>query len=193
MSSVFLETPIEYLKGVGSIRAEVLKSEVRIFTFADLLTFFPFRYVDRSKFYRISEIRDESTYIQLKVRLERIQTVGKPHAQRLIASAKDSSGVIELVWFQVGKWISGRLNIGEEYIVFGKPVLFNGRWNIPHPEMEIPSELPLSLSETMRPIYSSTEKLKSKGLDYKGIGKLMKNLICNEKFHVLFIANEVFH
>jgi len=184
MSSLFLETPIEYLKGVGPARAEVLKSEVCIFTFADLLSFFPFRYIDRSTFYRISEIRDESTYIQLKVTLDRCQIIGKPRSQRLVVNARDASGTIELVWFQGGKWISDRLKIGQEYIVFGKPTLFNGRWNIPHPELELPPEMPLSLSETMRPIYSSTEKLKSRGLNYKGFGKIMKSLIRHEKFHI---------
>jgi ATP-dependent DNA helicase RecG len=184
MSSIFLETPIEYLKGIGPARAEVLKSEVRIFSFADLLTFFPFRYIDRSKFYLISEIRDETTYIQLKVILESILTVGKPHAQRLVAKVRDESGMIDLVWFQGSKWISEKLKIGNEYVIFGKPTLFNGHWNIPHPELESPPDKPLPLNETMRPIYSSTEKLKSKGLDYKGLGKLLKNLILNEKFHV---------
>lgn len=184
MSSFFLETPIEYLKGVGPARAEVLKSEVSVFTFADLLTFFPFRYVDRSRFYLISDIRDESTYIQLKVKLENKQSVGKLHAQRLIATVRDESGMIELVWFQGGKWISDRLIMGKEYIVFGKPTFFKGQWNIPHPEIEVPTDEPIPLNETMRPIYRSTEKLKSKGLDYKGLGKLLKTLMLNEKFHV---------
>ncbi len=184
MSSLFLETPIEYLKGVGPARAEVLKSEVRVFTFADLLTFFPFRYVDRSKFYLISAIRDESTYIQLKVKLENKQSVGKLHAQRLIATVRDESGTVELVWFQGGKWISDRLIIGKEYIVFGKPTFFNGHWNIPHPEIEAPTDEPIPLNETMRPIYRSTEKLKSRGLDYKGLWKLLKTLMLNEKFNV---------
>lgn len=184
MSSFFLETPIEYLKGVGPARAEVLKSEVSVFTFADLLTFFPFRYVDRSRFYLISDIRDESTYIQLKVKLENKQSVGKLHAQRLIATVRDESGIIELVWFQGGKWISDRLIMGKEYIVFGKPTFFKGQWNIPHPEIEVPTDEPIPLNETMRPIYRSTEKLKSKGLDYKGLGKLLKTLMLNEKFHV---------
>lgn len=184
MSSLFLETPVEYLKGVGPARAEVLKKEVSIFSFADLLTFFPFRYIDRSKFYLISEIRDESTYIQLKVTLEQWQTIGKLHSQRLVATVRDSSGVIELVWFQGGRWISDKLKPGQEYVIFGKPTLFNGHWNIPHPDLEIPSDRPLPLSETLRPVYRSTEKLKSKGLDFKGIGKLLKNLMLNENFHV---------
>jgi len=184
MSSTFLETPIEYLKGVGTARAEALKSEAGIFTFADLLTFFPFRYLDRSKFFCISEIKDNTSYIQFKARITRIQTVGPPRNQRLIVTVRDESGEIDLVWFQGLKWMAGKFTLDQEFIVFGKPTMFNGRWNIPHPDLEIPSDKPLPLNETIRPIYSSTEKLKSKGLNYKGISKLVKNLLSNEKFNI---------
>jgi len=184
MSSTFLETPIEYLKGVGPARAEALKSEAAIFTFSDLLTFFPFRYIDRSKFSRISDIKDDTAYIQFKARITRIQTAGSPRNQRLIVTVKDDSGEIDLIWFQGLKWMVDKFSIDQEFIVFGKPTMFNGRWNIPHPDLEIPSDKPLPINETIRPIYSSTEKLKSKGLDYKGISKLMKNILLNEKFSV---------
>jgi len=182
--TTFLDTPIEYLKGVGPARAEMLKKEIAVFTFGDLLTCFPFRYVDRTKFYLIADIRDETSYIQLKAKIVRIQTVGPPRSQRLIATVQDQSGEIDLVWFQGLKWMVDKLSPLQEYIIFGKPTLFNGRWNIPHPELEIPSSKPLPLNETIRPIYTSTEKLKSKGLDYKGIGKLIKNILLNENFHV---------
>jgi len=184
MSITFLETPIEFLKGVGPARAEALKSEAGIFTFADLLTFFPFRYIDRSKFFRISEIKDDTAYIQFKARIARIQTVGPPRNQRLIVTVRDESGEIDLIWFQGLKWMANKFSFGQEFIVFGKPTMFNGRWNVPHPDMEMPSDKPLALNETIRPIYSSTEKLKSKGLDYKGISKLVKNILLNEKFNV---------
>jgi ATP-dependent DNA helicase RecG len=184
MSNIFLETPIEYLKGVGPARAEALKSEAGIYTFADLLTFFPFRYLDRSKFFRISEITDDTAYIQFKAKITRIQTLGPRGTQRLIITVKDDSGEIDLIWFRGLKWMEGKFRLDQEFIVFGKPTMFNGRWNIPHPDMEIPSDKPLPLNETIRPIYSSTEKLKSKGLDYKGISKLMKSLLLNEKFNV---------
>ena len=184
MSGTFLETPIEYLKGVGPARAGVLKSEAGISTFADMLTFFPFRYIDRSKFSRIAEISDENTYIQFKAKITGIQTAGPPKNQRLIITVSDGESEIDLVWFRGLKWMTGKYTPGREFIVFGKPTLFNGAWNIPHPDMEVPPDKPLPLNETIRPIYSSTEKLKSKGLDYKGISKLMKNLLLNEKFHV---------
>ncbi|MEI6456140.1 MAG: ATP-dependent DNA helicase RecG [bacterium] len=184
MSGTFLETPIEYLKGVGPARAEVLKSEAGISTFADMLTFFPFRYVDRSKYSRIAEIKDENTFIQFKATVSKVQSVGPLKSQRLIVTVTDGEAEIDLVWFRGLKWLSGKFTPGKEFIVFGKPTLFNGKWNIPHPDMEIPPDKPLPLNETIRPIYSSTEKLKSKGLDYKGISKLMKNLLLCEKFTV---------
>jgi ATP-dependent DNA helicase RecG len=182
LATSFLETPIEYLKGVGPARAELLKKELNVHTFGDLLTCFPFRYVDRSKFFLISEIRDDFSYIQLKARVVHIQTIGAPHHQRLVATVRDASGEIDLVWFQGVKWVLEMLTPQQEYTIFGKPAVFNGRWNIPHPELEIPTTQPLPLSETIRPIYNSTEKLKSKGLDFKGLGKLVKSILLNEKF-----------
>jgi len=182
MSAQFLETPIEYLKGVGPARADLLKKELKIHTFGELLTFFPFRYVDRSKFHLIADIRDDNAFVQLKARIVHIQTIGAPHHQRLVATVRDASGEIDLVWFQGIKWILDLLTPQQEYVIFGRPGIFNGRWNIPHPELEIPTTQPLPLNEIIRPIYNSTEKLKSKGLDFKGIGKLVKTILLNERF-----------
>lgn len=184
MVPAFLDTPVEYLKGVGPTRAEILKKELKIFTFGDLLTFFPFRYIDRRKFYRISEIHEDSTYIQIKAEIIRIQEAGSPRSRRIIATVRDDSGELDLVWFQGHKWIMERLFKGKEYIIFGKPNLFNGRWNIAHPELEDPRDKPLPLNETLRPFYSSSEKLKAKGLDSRGISKLVKALILNERFMI---------
>ncbi len=180
----FAETPIEYLKGVGPARAGVLKSELGIGTFGELLTLFPFRYVDRSRFYLIAQIRDDSTYIQLRAKVVRKQTVGAQRNQRLIVTVSDQSGEIDLVWFQGISWITDKLIPGKEYIVFGKPAWYKGELNIPHPETELPSDTPLPLNEVIRPIYNSTEKLKAKGLDYKGLGKIVRNLLLHEKFQV---------
>jgi len=180
----FLETSVEYLKGVGPARAEALRSEMQIETFGDLLTHFPFRYVDRSKMYLISDIRDENTFIQLRARVIKTKTIGSPRSQRLVVSVEDESGQIDLVWFQGVKWLVDKFANGQEWIIFGKPQQFNGKWNIPHPEVELPETEPLAISKVIQPIYSSTEKLKSKGLDYKGIGKLVKTLLLHEKFCV---------
>ena len=180
----FLTTPIEYLKGVGPARGDMLKKEIGIFVFGELLSFFPFRYIDRSRFYNISEIREDLSYIQLKAVIKKIQTVGPPRSRRLVATVADKSGEIDLVWFKGHKWVADKLTHGKEYVIFGRPSRFSGRWNIPHPELEIPSEQPPELSEILRPLYSSSEKLKSKGLDSRGISRLMKTLILHEKFHV---------
>ncbi|MFZ4564153.1 MAG: ATP-dependent DNA helicase RecG, partial [Bacteroidales bacterium] len=184
MTPSFVDTPIEYLKGVGPSRAELLKSELNIFTFGELLTFFPFRYLDRSKFYRIADITGDSSYIQLKARMVRMQIIGAPRHQRLVATVRDESGEIDLIWFQGIKWVSEMLSARQEYVVFGKPSLFNGHWNISHPELEILPTEPVPLNEIIRPVYNSTEKLKSKGLDSRGIGKLIKGLILHEKFFI---------
>jgi len=176
-----LDNKIEYLKGVGPIRADILKKELNIFTFYQLLNHFPFRYVDRSIFYTIKEINSDSAYIQLKGKITNFQTAGKPRNQRLIATFKDEAGKIELVWFKGIKWIIDKLNTTDEYIVFGKPALFNNKFNIPHPEIELASEQESGLKEKLQPFYPSTEKLKSKGLDSKGISKIVKNLIVQVK------------
>ncbi len=177
MSVQFLSTPVEYLKGVGPKRAELLKRELGIFTFEDLLYYFPFRYIDRSKFFKVSEINDDSTYYQLKGKIYGLQKIGKTRTTRLLATFRDDTGEIELVWFQGFRWIIDKLLPNIEYIVFGKPNYFNGKYNIPHPEIEPVLTQNQDLSVGLRPFYNSSEKLKNKGLDSKGIGKLTRNLI----------------
>ncbi len=184
MITPFLDSAIEYLKGVGPARADILKKELGIFTFGELVAFFPFRYVDRSKFLSIKDIRDDSTYVQFRVRITRIAEAGTARARRLIATVTDGTGEMDLVWFQGQKWVAEKITKGHEYIIFGKPSMFNGRWNMAHPELEVPGENPSQIGDTLRPLYSSTEKLKAKGLDSRGISRLMKTLVLSEKFHI---------
>jgi ATP-dependent DNA helicase RecG len=172
-----LDTPIEYLKGVGPVRADILKKELKIFTFNHLLHYFPFRYVDRSKFYKVSEVNNDTTYFQIKGRIIDMHEVGQGRSRRLVATLWDETGNIELVWFKGIKWIVNKISSGKEYVVFGKPNHFKGRYNIPHPEIEEVGVNKIDLGEKLQPFYYSSEKLKSKGLDSKGIGKIMKNLI----------------
>ncbi|MFA6923337.1 MAG: ATP-dependent DNA helicase RecG [Bacteroidales bacterium] len=180
MLRTFLETPIEYLKGVGPQRADVLKKELKIFTFEDLLSYFPFRYVDRTKFYKIKELKPDLPYVQIKGSIEDYEIVGKKYAQRLVALFKDDTGFIELVWFQGVKWVTKSLKLHEECTIFGKPVVFKNRFNITHPEIEYESEKNEALpSSSLQAVYSATEKLKSRGLESKGISKLMRTLISN--------------
>lgn len=177
MSYSFLDTPIEYLKGVGPKRAESLKQELSIYSFDDLLNYFPFRYIDKSKINKIKEINNTNSYIQLKGKISNVQQIGQQRARRLTAVFSDDTGSIELVWFRGIKWIKDNLVSNKDFIVFGKPALFNNKFNIPHPEIEFEDQEEESLGETLQPFYSSTEKLKTKGLGNKAIGKLTKNLI----------------
>jgi len=192
MSTAFFETPIEYLKGVGPKRADLLKKELKIFTFYDLLTFFPFRYVDKSKFYNINQINNDFTYVQLCGKIISIDTIGSNiRNQRLVAKLEDNTGIIELVWFKGLKWIKNSLTLNKEYIVFGKPNYFKNKFNITHPEIELKEAHNNSdFKETFQAFYFSTEKLKAKGLNSKGISKLIKTLCLSAKGIIPETLNE---
>ncbi len=177
MPTDFLNNSIEFLKGVGPKRAEMFKSELGIFTFGDLLNYFPFRYVDRSKFSKISEIESDSVFIQVKGKIYGLNTVGEGRAKRLSATLRDDTGEIDLIWFQGQKWVLEKIKPNVEYIVFGKPTLFKNRFNFAHPEIEAVADAETGVNATLQPFYSSTEKLKTRGLDSRGIAKLTKNLV----------------
>lgn len=178
MNQVF-KTPIEYLKGVGTARAEVLKKELGIFNFEDLLRHFPYKYIDRTKFYKIKDIQPELPYVQVIARLTRKEVLGEKHSKRLIAHVLDDTGGMELAWFQGIKWIEKTLVPGKAYIIFGKPGLFNGKAQMAHPEVEVysPQTLKSSGNLTLQPAYNSTEKLKQFSLDSKGLQKLTAALL----------------
>ncbi len=173
----YLDSPIEYLKGVGPQRGETLKKELGIFTFNDLLNYFPFRYIDRSKFYTVKDIADDQAYIQLKGTIKQVTTQGAKRAVRLTVLFADDTGTIELVWFQGIKWMRDKLKAGTKYIVFGKPSLFNGRFNIVHPEIEEYTAEAEKTSGGLQGVYSTTELCKIKGLDSKAIFRLQKTLL----------------
>lgn len=179
-----LKTPIEYLKGVGIQRADVLKKELGIFTFNDLLRHYPFRYIDRTRFYKIIDLTGDLPAIQIIGRIVHKEVIGEKRTKRLVIQVKDETGVLELVWFQSINWIEKNLIQGNVYIVFGKPSVFNNRISITHPEIELYN--PNAIKEgnlTLQPVYSSTEKLKMFSLDSKGIERLIFNLLenyCND-------------
>ncbi len=177
MPSRFLDTPIEYLKGVGPKRAALLKSEINVFTFNDLLHYFPFRYIDKSKIHRVADINPELSYVQLKGCISKLKVVGKPRAKRLTAIFSDESGSIELVWFKGFKWLEGKFKPDVEYIVFGKPAIFNNKYNIAHPEVDVPDKDVQALGMTLQGHYSCTETLRSRGLSSRNISKLMTALL----------------
>ncbi|PBQ33419.1 ATP-dependent DNA helicase RecG [Sphingobacteriaceae bacterium] len=172
-----LDTPIEYLKGIGPQRAEVLKKELGIFIYRDLLTYYPFRYVDRTRFHKIGEISEELPYIQLRGVIERMEVIGQKSGKRLSVMFRDTTGMIELVWFKGYNWVAQKLQLGIEYVVFGKPASFNGRFNLAHPEIEPVTEEFLKQQSAFQSVYNSTEKLKVRGLDSEGIRKAQRALV----------------
>lgn len=178
MNDQLLNTPIEYLKGVGPQRGDVLKKELSIFTYKDLLSHYPFRYIDRTKFYKINEAFTDLPYIQILVRLKSFEIVGEKQTKRLVAHAIDDTGEIELVWFKGIKWIEKNLKLNHVYIIFGKVTFFNSKAQMAHPELEIFSKENKNRGNlSLQPVYNSTEKLKQFSLDSKGIQKLVANLL----------------
>lgn len=173
-----LTTPIEYLKGVGPKRADVLRKEFNIFTYADLLFYYPYRHIDKSKIYHISDIQSENAYIQLKGRIVSCEIVGQQRARRLVCKFVDETGVLELVWFNGIKWVEDMLRENREFIIFGKPTLFNRNWNMTHPELIDPrTQSTTDVPTQFQPLYNTSEKAKRAGLDSKAISKLVLALL----------------
>ncbi len=176
MTNNFLETPVEFLKGVGPAKADILKKELGIFTCADMLTHYPFRYIDRTKFYSISEINESLNYVQIRGKLIYFEIVGEKRGKRLVAKMSDRSGTIELVWFQSYQWWANNLKLGAEYIAFGKPSDYNGKFNMVHPEMDLANEALITLNSSMQAMYNTSEKMKARGIDSRAIRKIQQHL-----------------
>ena len=169
--------PIEYLKGVGPQRADLLKKELGIFTFKDLLEHFPFRHIDKSKLNLVGEITAQTEYIQVVGEITGFEITGSGSGKRLIAELKDRSGFLELTWFQGLSWVQKTLKTGERYLVYGRVSFFQGRAQVVHPEIEVFNSSSVTSKNAFDPIYPSTEKLKSKGLGGRQLGKLTQVLL----------------
>ncbi len=176
-----LETSIEFLSGVGPERAKLLREEFGIRTYSDLLHHFPFRYVDKTQFHQINSISSDETDIQLRGRITSVRTVGENRGQRLVADFTDGTGVIELVWFKGIKWVKPKLLPNIDYVVFGRPSNFKGKYNMVHPEFETVESQQKKVAIALQPVYPSTEKAKAKNLDAKAIGRLMNALVAQLK------------
>lgn len=170
-----LETPIEYLKGVGPARGELLRKELGIHKYGDLINLFPNRYIDRTRYYKIHELLNSNSEVQVVGKVINLKSVGEKRT-RLVATFTDGTGEMELVWFQGQKWIRENLKINVPYVVFGKATSFNGVFNMAHPEMELLTEHEQSLRSAMQPIYPSTEKLIQRGITNKVVNKIMQQL-----------------
>jgi ATP-dependent DNA helicase RecG len=175
--STFLTTPIEYLKGVGPQRAELMRKELHIDTFRDLVFYYPFRYVDRSVIHHIRDINFNTQYIQLRGKISYFDMKGTGRGRRLVAGFTDETGEIERVWFQGAEWIEKSLKINTGYIIFGKPNYFNGEYSIPHPEVEPTADVKKDNALGLQPVYSTTEKAKKKYVDSKAIQKFSRQLL----------------
>ncbi len=171
-----LENPIEYLKGVGPTRAELLKKELNIYTYSDLLHHFPFRYIDKSLIYNISDLSEDLPYIQLRGKIIKFEEKGKFKSKRLIARFQDDTGIIELVWFKGARWVKSGVKLNSDYIVFGKPSAFNNKFNIVHPELDLLDDN-VNFSPGLQAVYHSTELLNAKGLSSRTISKLVVTLL----------------
>jgi len=175
----FLDKEIKYLRGVGPKRSELFEKELNIKTFRDLLYHFPYKYIDKSKIYKISEIKTElNNYVQLKGKITTFAIEGsKNGTKRLIAYFTDNTGIIQLVWFQGIDYFQRIYKTNEEYIIYGKPILFNNIISIAHPEIENPLQKQSVFPHTLTPLYSTTEKLKDNYITSKAIHKLIENIL----------------
>ena len=179
-----LATSIEFLKGVGPQRAEILRTELGVATYLDLLQHIPFRYVDRSQFHKVKDLTEDLQQAQIRGVLGPLRTIGEKQGRRLVATLTDASGSVDLVWFKGARWLQMSLKPGQEYILFGKPNVFNGKFNFPHPELELAATWEQGLDAKMQPVYSTTEKLTAKGLGSRAIWKLQKTALAQVSGHL---------
>ena len=169
-----LQSEIQFVPGVGPKRAAILNKEIEIFTVGDLLRWYPYRYIDRTRIYYIHEIDNILAYIQLKGKITAFETFGEGRKRRLVAHFTDGTGFVDLIWFQGIRFIEGKYKLNQEYIVFGKPNLFNGKWNIAHPEVD-PFLNDSDLPQELMAMYNTTEKMKNHYLNSKAMQKIIEN------------------
>ena len=173
----FSTQDIKFLPGVGPRKAELFNKELSIFTVEDLLRHYPYRYVDRSRFYKIRELREDMPFVQIKGKFVRFEKVGEGKKMRLSAMFSDGENILELVWFRGVRFVTDKYKTGVEYVAFGKPTLFNGKFNLVHPDIEDASKLPPPEKMGFQPYYNTTEKMKNHFLNSKAIQKIIYPLI----------------
>ena len=179
-----LDTPIEYVLGVGPKRAETLTAELGIRCVEDLVTHYPYKYIDRSKFYIVRECTEDLAYVQLKGRILQFEMRGEGRARRLVGTFTDGTGYIELVWFKGWKYVEEKLRVNTDYIIFGKPSRFNDKYNIAHPEVEVFSEKNVEKNSGLQGHYNTSEKMKTRFLNSAGLRKLMYIVFSDREFYI---------
>ncbi|WP_405207081.1 ATP-dependent DNA helicase RecG [Aquimarina sp. LLG6339-5] len=180
MNPNILQTPIDYLKGVGPSRADLLRTELGVHTYQDLVNLFPNRYIDKTNYYKISELQRTSAEVQMVGKIVHIKMIEQKRGKRLVAKFIDDTGEMELVWFRGHKWIKENLKLNTPYVIFGKTKYYNG-FSMPHPEMELLSEHEKNLKVMMQPVYPSTEKLSNRGITNRVLSKMMQQLFLDTK------------
>lgn len=176
-----LDNSIEFLKGVGPKKAQVLLKELKVATYGDLLVYFPFRYVDKSKIHKTAEITDDTVYYQLVGTVNNLKAHGAPRTTRITAMLNDDSGSIELVWFKGLSWVKNYFQPGQRYVVFGKASVFNNKFNFVHPDIELFNPADFTLGESLQGVYNTSEAMKSSGLGSKQIARLIKTILLQVK------------
>ena len=181
MNPNLLQTPIDYLKGIGPNRADILRKEIGVHTYGDLLNFYPNRYLDKTRFYKIGQLERNNSEVQIVGKIVHLRTVEQKKGKRLVADFIDDTGKMELVWFRGHKWIRENLKLNTPYVIFGKTSWYNGLFSMPHPEIEPVEEYKKSLRPAMQPIYPSTEKLSKSGITNRVFSKCMQQLFMESK------------
>ena len=179
-----LDTPIEFLAGVGPKRADTLTAELSIRTVEDLITHYPYKYIDRSKFYIVRECTEDLAYVQLKGRILQFEMKGEGRSRRLVGTFADGTGFMELVWFKGWKYVEEKLRVNTDYIIFGKPSKFGDKMNIAHPEVEVYNAQNVEKNSGLQGHYNTSEKMKNRFLNSAGIRKLMYTVFSDKDLHI---------
>ena len=191
-----LNNPIYYIKGVSNVRASLLSAELGLTKINDLLHFFPFRYIDRTKFYKINALIDNNSDIQIIGRIISLKTIEQKKGSRLIAKFSDETGTMDLVWFKGHKWLKNSIKMNTPYVIYGKLNHFKGNFSIVHPEMDLLEEYKKKIQTKLQPVYPSTEKLIKSGLSTKIFREYIRNILANiydqiqESLSVEIISNQ---
>ncbi len=181
MNPNLLQTPIDYLKGIGPGRADILRKEIGIHTYGDLLNFYPNRYLDKTRFYKVNQLERNSSEVQVVGKIVHLRTVEQKRGKRLVADFIDDTGKMELVWFRGHKWIRENLKLNTAYVIFGKTNWYNGLFSMAHPEMELVEDYKKNLRTAMQPVYPSTEKLAKSGITNRVFSRCMQQLFLESK------------
>ena len=184
MSAEILQSPVAYIKGVGPVRAQVLLQEMGIRVCQDLLHFFPTRYIDRTRYFKINELQQNDAEVQVVGMVTRLRNVPQKRGSRLVATFEDATGKMELVWFKGAKWIEENIKLNTPYVIFGKTKYYNG-YSMPHPDMELLETHKANISNAMQAVYPSSEKLQNRNISHKTISKMVQNLFLTKglSFH----------